>query len=847
MAGIGAAVASVLATSLDVWDLPLAVKVAVTMLAALLVGVLTWATTGGGGHEDAGSPGAAGDDGVPAQLPPVIEHFTGRGDSLAELRRAFAGRRAGRKDAPAAPLTVSIFGPGGVGKSALATRFAHEIKDAYPDGQLYFDLRGTELPVEPEEVLLGFLRALGVRLTTDPGGPRELQKLWWTWTRGRRILIFLDNAERGEQVRDIIPPDSGCAVIVTSRQPLFLLNAHDRKLSVFSEAQAVELLARLAGDDRVAADPESAERIARMCGLLPLAISICGGRLRTRERWTLADFAERLRDERRRLDQLEVAPKIDLSVRASLQLGYDTCTDIQRRLLRLLALLSAPDVPGWVAGDLLGVSAMDGEDQLESLVDAQLVEFLHQEGDPGASTPTRYRLHDLVRLYARERAVLEEPEEARRAAVGRVLGGYRRRAEAAATARWPQDWRRRGAQRQAGALVLVNEQAPAAEWFNAERFALLAAVHQARALGMWEPAWGLGRAFCSLSHSLRAYWSDWRIAAETAHEAAVQMGDARALGIALLERAAVLGGQGSRTDALRDAEHALQIFTGLGESWWAARAMRSVGMALFNEGGLDRGKGYLVDAVAVFKAEGDRWWSARTQRNLAELLIAQRRLGEARELLEEALAVFQEDANRYSEAQTQRALGEVLGAEARALRAAGDHAAAERKYAIARNALLFATKAFRDRREEWEEARCLRTAGEIGDPENGLQEYASVVAAKEALERLGDSWGVARSEVSEGRALARIGRTDRAVASLRRAVAGFEALDDRWWQARSLRTLAEVLADAGRPEQAREPVTQALELYRSLGNQAGMARAQGVLRRVTHPGATSPTGEVASS
>jgi tetratricopeptide (TPR) repeat protein len=522
-------------------------------------------------------------------------------------------------------------------------------------------------------------------------------------------------------------------------------------------------------------------------------------------------------------------------VRASLQLGYETCTDIQRRLLRLLGVLTAPDVPGWVAGDLLGVSAMDGLDQLEALVDAQLVEFLPYEGAAGASAPTRYRLHDLVRLFARERAMIEESDEARRAAIERVFSGYRRRAEAAAMVRWPQDWRRRGSHREAGRLMLSDDQAPAAEWFNAERAALLAAVHQARELEMWEHAWGLGRAFCSLCHSLRAYWSDWRAVAETGYEAATRMGDARALGIALLERAAVLGGQGNRADALLDAERALEIFNELEEKWWAARAMRSVGMTLFSEGGLDRGQEYLIDAVAAFKAEGDSWWSARTQRNLAELRLSQRRLGEARGLLEEALAVFQGQGNRYSEAQTQRALGEVLAAEARSLRAEGDVPAADGKYILAGNALRFAIKAFHDRKEEWEEARCLRTAGEIGDPQNRLPEYASVVEAKEMLDRLGDSWGVARSEVSEGRALARLGRTDQAVAALHRAVKDFEYLSDRWWQARSLRRLAEILDEAGRKQEAVEPITRALELYRSMGNEAGVARAQSVLERVTQP------------
>ncbi|WP_344743979.1 NB-ARC domain-containing protein [Streptosporangium vulgare] len=217
-----------------------------------------------------------------------------------------------------------------------------------------------EAPVVPEEVLIGFLRALGVRLTTDPGGLAELRTLWLTWTKGRRILICLDNAHDGDQVRDLIPAEAGCAVMVTSRQPLFLLNTYDKRLSVFSEAQGVELLARLAGDDRVAADLEAAQEIVRMCDHLPLAISICGGRLATRENWTLRRLADRLKDERRRLDQLEIGRRLDKSVRASLQLSYDDCTGLQRRLLRLLSMVSAPDVPAWVAGELLATSEPEG-------------------------------------------------------------------------------------------------------------------------------------------------------------------------------------------------------------------------------------------------------------------------------------------------------------------------------------------------------------------------------------------------------------------------------------------------------------------------------------------------------
>ncbi|GIH76516.1 tetratricopeptide repeat protein [Planobispora longispora] len=846
--------ASILATSLDVVeDLPTSAKVAITVFAALLVGVLTWATADRRHASHQLPPGLTWRP--PDQWPPVVEHFTGRGEALAELREVFRERyrpRAQAGDAP--PLVVSVYGRGGVGKSALMTRFGEEIAARFPDGRLYADLRGTvDAPVRPEEVLIGFLRALGVPLTTDPGGPSELRKLWLTWTKGRRILIGLDNAHDGDQVKDLIPAEAGCVVMVTSRHPLYLLNAYDTQLPVFDEEQGTNLLSRLARDDRVEADPRSAREIVRMCDHLPLAISICGGRLATRRNWSLRELADRLRDERHRLDQLEVARRLDLSVRASLQLSYDDCTGIQRRLLRTLSLLTAPDVPGWVAGELLGTSELDGVDQLESLIDAQLAE----SSGVDFSGARRYRLHDLVRIFAREPADGEDADGRGRAAVERALSGYRRRAEEKAVARWPQDWGRSGrragdeageeagrdvleeigedddlgVEGGAGGIPVARAQTAAADWLNAERLTLIAMIDQARDLELWELAWGLGRAFCSLCHSMRAYWSDWRAVAEIVCEAAERMGDPRALGIALLDRAAVTGGQGGRRTAGEDVERALVAFTELDESWWAARAMRSVGMTLFNDGNIDRAQGYLIGAINAFKQEKDPWWAARTQRNLAELRLAQRRPEEARELLEDALLVFKRDRNRYSEAQTLRVYGEVLGAIARELLARGETRAAREHFAKAEFILNRAADRFRLRGELWEQARCLRAAGGVGNPANGLAELEHVRRAGEILTALGDSWGVARVELAEGRAHARLGRITEAEETLRRAVRAFEELGDQWWTARSLRYLGEAHLEAGDKGKAIDPLVQAQDIYRTLGNLSGMSRTLDLLGR----------------
>lgn len=804
--GLAAAAATVLAASVE-WEIPLEAKIGVTMGAAVLVGLTTWATTD---TRPKAQPPLGPGPVAPDQWPPVPEHFTGREESLAELREVLGRRKKVSDLSP--PLVISLYGRGGVGKSALMTRFGQEIADLYPDGRLYADLRGVDAPADPEEVLIGFLRALGVRLTTDPGGLQELRKLWLTWTKGRRILIGLDNAHDADQIKPLIPAETGCAVLVTSRAPLFLGGTHDTQLGVFSEAQGIQLLARLAGDARIAADLDAAKEIVRLCDHLPLAINLCGGRLATREQWTLREMAGRLADKRRRLDHLQVAHTVDKSVRASVQLSYDACTGMQRRLLRLLSSLTAPDVPQWVAGELLDVSVLDGADQLEALIDAQLAECSGTD-QTGAM---RYRLHDLVRVFAAELGDVDG--DRRRPAIERVLSGYRRRAEEAAQNRWPQDWSR------GGRRSTDDGELRAGDWLNAERLSLLAMINLARQLRHWELTAGLARAFCSLCHSLRAYWSDWAAVAEIGREAAEQSGDGRTLAIALLDAAAVHGGLGVRGQAQAEAERALELFTELEEPWWAARAQRAIGMTLFSDGHLDRAQGYLVKAIDGFRAEEDLWWMARTQRNLAELCLVEQRPEKARALLEDALETFKRDGNRYSEAQTLRVYGEVLAAQARDERDAGEHRRSADLFARAGISLDRATEMFRQRGELWEEARCLRAAGEVGDPENGQGELDYIRRAEDILAALGDAWGVARTAVSAGRTLAGLDRVEEAERELRRAVAEFEELGDRWWMALSLRYLGEAHLDANEPAAAVEPLEQARDIYRSLGDEAGLRR-----------------------
>jgi DNA-binding SARP family transcriptional activator len=348
----------------------------------------------------------------PRQLPPDIGTFTGRQEELAWLCALLTRPTA------AAPVVISaINGSAGIGKSALAVHAAHRLAERFSDGQLYVDLQGAATGLAPREsieVLSLFLRSLGVDGKYIPGKVEEAAVLYRSLVSNRRMLILLDNAATVAQVRPLLPAGPGCGVLITSRQVLAALDATAHlRLDVLSPETAVDLLAQVAGPARVAAEPEAAARLTRLCGWLPLAVRIAGAKLAGRPHWSVARLADRLADERWRLDELRVG---DLDVRAAMKVSYEGCAKEERRAFRLLGMLDAPDFAPWVLAALLAVPLATAEDLAERLVDARLLEAARQ--DPAGQT--RYRFHELLRLYARERLHDEEPEPARQAALKRA-------------------------------------------------------------------------------------------------------------------------------------------------------------------------------------------------------------------------------------------------------------------------------------------------------------------------------------------------------------------------------------------------------------------------------------------
>jgi DNA-binding SARP family transcriptional activator len=340
---------------------------------------------------------------APHQLPRDAP-FVGRAAELASLRALFDPGKPGCRTP-----TAGVYGLGGIGKSALAIHAAHLLSEQFEDGQLYVDLQGAQeglRPFAPDEAAARCLRALGIPGRLIRGCCGEAVTHLRSVLTGRQLLLLLDNATDAAQVLPLMPARPGCAVLISSRQMLPTVDgAVHLGLDVLAPSEAVELLGGLIGDQRLASEPAAAVELARLCGRLPLALRVVGARLLSRATWPLARLVERLADERHRLDELEFA---GLSVRSCFQAGYGELRRSDARidqlaghLFRLLGVLRVTEFGLPLAASLLNASDRITERALQRIVDVGLLD----NRDAGC-----YRLHSLLRLFAAERAVHEEPE-----------------------------------------------------------------------------------------------------------------------------------------------------------------------------------------------------------------------------------------------------------------------------------------------------------------------------------------------------------------------------------------------------------------------------------------------------
>ncbi|GLZ81750.1 SARP family transcriptional regulator [Actinorhabdospora filicis] len=484
---------------------------------------------------------------VPRQLPPGTAVFTGRGTELAALD--------GLLDAREQPVVGVLTGTAGVGKTTLAVHWARRIADAFPDGQLFADLRGHHpgRALSPQQVQARFLRTLGVRGEDVPADAEELTALYRSTMDGRRTLMLLDNAGSADQVRPLLPGAAGSLVLVTSRDVLLSLiaghGAHRVNLDLFTLAEARELLERRIGPERVAAEPRAADDIIAASARLPLALAIAAARAVIGREDRLGDLAAQLRGGIGAFDTDSAAT----DVRAVFSWSYRALGAGAARMLRLLSLHPGPHVTVPAAASLAGLTTRDAARLLAELTRAHLV----------TESAGRHTLHDLMREYAAELAAAEETPADREAATGRVLDHYLHTAHAASAVVNPLQTR----ETLAAPLPGVRPEpvaGTATEWLTAEQDVLLAVLDRASATGHHRRAWQLARAL-SGHFERQGDWAHWTGCQHAALAAAERLADP-----ALRAKAhRGLGRVHVRLARIEDAEHhftaALELHRSIGD------------------------------------------------------------------------------------------------------------------------------------------------------------------------------------------------------------------------------------------------------------------------------------------
>ncbi|MER7079220.1 ATP-binding protein [Saccharopolyspora kobensis] len=506
-----------------------------------------------------GPAGSSASRAVPRQLPATVRHFINRTVEQDALTTLLKGTGSDHT-----VLVSTIDGLAGVGKSTLVVQWAHQVREQFPDGELYVNLRGFDPaaePMAPAEALAGFLTALGVAPEAVPATEEARAAQFRTLVHGRRLLLVLDNARDAEQVLPLLPGSPGCLVIVTSRQRLDGLVAHHGAqrlaLTTLTRDEGRQLLARYLGSERLAEAPEDVEALLEHCAGLPLALTLVAVQAAAEPDLPLEELAAELRDERDRLDALDVGGRT--GIRAVFSWSYRTLSPEAARLFRLLGLPTSPDI------SLRAAAALAGEDQrrvrrtLAELCRAHLL--TRRAGD-------RYVFHDLLRAYARERVHTDDTDENRTTALQRLLDHYLYTTYAAN-------------QRLAPVRVLpkldytderlchdfdTNDEALA--WWDAEHASVLATIRLAVTFRLPRGPW-LAHA-ATYPFKLRGQIDELKASSAEGLKGAQEIGDRSAQARLLIDLSTAHIFRREPDAAIRYQRSAAELFARLGERGWVA-------------------------------------------------------------------------------------------------------------------------------------------------------------------------------------------------------------------------------------------------------------------------------------
>ncbi|QFY07787.1 tetratricopeptide repeat protein [Nonomuraea phyllanthi] len=611
------------------------------------------------GHEAAGHEARTPDRAataarrVAAELPMDVATFTGRTREVGRLCEALTAPGRG------GTVIASISGASGVGKSALAIHVAHRIAERYPDGQLYINLLGSTpnaAPLAPAAALGRLLRSLGmddqsVSVEAEEGAG-QLRSL----TAGKRLLIVLDNALDAAQVRGLFPGGGSSAVLLTSRKVLMELDgATHLRLDLPSEPDCVSLFSRLIGHERARADMAAVEAVVRLCGHLPLAVCIAAARLNARPTWIVRTLADRLATDRDRLAELRAG---DRTIQASFAVGFKELDAEQARLFRLLSLLANPDVGVGVAAALGGMTERRTEDLLDDLVDLHMVEN---------HAPGRYRLHDLLRQFAFDRAQEEETPRDRADALRRVLHWYLATARTACVranpdAAWRTEIGPRDVRRQGMPLDDWQQtQAWVAEEATTLPLVLRNAIEELDGDGASLAVGLAAAAYLPLGYQRR--WKEQLALTELALEAAARTGDPLHHALAHGDLGDVQSQLGQPDEAIAHLTESLEAYRGLGHLRGESSQLDRLAGAYGVLGRFDESIRYYQQALALDRRQGDRFNQGITLSNLGLTYQKAGHFDEAIRAHGEAIAILRETDSSFG-------LGSLLGnlAEAQRLR-----------------------------------------------------------------------------------------------------------------------------------------------------------------------------------
>ncbi|MGW6504518.1 ATP-binding protein [Nonomuraea angiospora] len=630
--------------------------------------------------------------GLPAQLPLDTSAFVGRDAELAQLDALLAGTA----EHTSATAIMVLLGTAGVGKTALAVRWAHRIRDRFQDGQLYVNLRGFDLAepaLAPEEAVRGFLNALGVPPRQIPAGLDARISLYRSLLAERHVLIVLDNAAGAEQVRPLLPGAPGCLVVVTSRNRLSGLvaveGAHPITLRLLSGAEARLMLARRLGPARVAAERPAVDEIIDRCAGLPLALAVAASGAALHPDLPIAALADRLREDVRGLDMFAGSDSA-ADLRAVFSSSYHALSPAARRLFRLLSCHPGPDLGVQAAASLAGLPRGRARPLLAEMAGGHVT----MEDVPG-----RYAVHGLLRGYATELADSEETPGGRRDALRRVLDHYVHSAHAADRLLDPY---RSTIDLPAPPAGVSPEQPTdgkgALAWFDAEYPVLRRAVEKGGQEGMDRQVWHLGWALTTYQRRHGA-WQDQSAVQALALAAArnradqgweayshlclgqaatrrglfmeaathlrhalglyAETGDLRGQADTCLASTAALREQGRHEDALHQAQRALTLYQQAGDEAGQAGAFTGIGLAYTAQGRYDDALLYLEQGLVRQRDLGNRDGQASAWHGLGRAHNAMRDHQQAVACLLHALSLHRDLGDHYHEAAALAALGDV--------------------------------------------------------------------------------------------------------------------------------------------------------------------------------------------